>query len=82
MGSQNPSAPMINASRVWIPHNDRCHRSPFAASVDRALLVMFPPLWEEELPTRMAAALEALGECSDLRRNVADLIAPTAEFHS
>jgi hypothetical protein len=52
---------MINALRVWIPHKDRCHRSPFAASVDRALLVMFPLLWEEELPARIAAALEALG---------------------
>jgi hypothetical protein len=82
MGSQNPSASIINASRVWIPHNDRCHRTLFAASVDRALLVMFPPLWDEELSTRIAAALEALGECSDLHRNMADLIAPTAKFHN
>jgi hypothetical protein len=51
---------MIDASRVWISHDDLCHRSAFKASIDRALLVLFPPLREEKLPDRIAAAPVAL----------------------
>jgi hypothetical protein len=60
MGAQSPDAPMIDASRVWISYDDPCHRTPFTASIGRALRVMFPPLHGEDLPPQIAQALAAL----------------------
>ncbi|WP_146056364.1 hypothetical protein [Methylobacterium sp. V23] len=42
------------------PRPDNCNRTPFRVGVDRALALSFPPQIDEDLPDRLADALEAL----------------------
>ena len=51
---------MRDMSGSWVKRDGKCHRTPFQAGVDRALIEAFPPVEDSVLPARIAAAIQAL----------------------